>query len=112
MKEALYVPQAFIHCGDTTPAFINHVPNYVHYASPMIHLATGKTISSYKYLMQDPDMAGVWQTAFRKEFGGMVQGNNKTGQKGTKSIFVMTHAEIENACAQKQKFTYAKSVVV
>ena len=33
-------------------------------------------------------------TAFGKEFGGMAQGDNKTGQKGTNSIFVMSHTEI------------------
>ena len=33
-------------------------------------------------------------TAFGKEFGGMAQGDNKTGQKGTNSIFVMNHIEI------------------
>jgi hypothetical protein len=36
----------------------------------------------------------IWQTAFGKDFGRMAQGNLKTGQKGTNSIFVMTHAEI------------------
>jgi hypothetical protein len=29
-----------------------------------------------------------------KDFGGMAQGDNKTVQLGTNSIFVMTHAEI------------------
>ena len=33
-------------------------------------------------------------TAFGKEFGGMAQGDNKTGQKGTNLIFVMSHIEI------------------
>ena len=33
-------------------------------------------------------------TAFGKEFGGMARGNNKTGQKVTNSIFVMSHIEI------------------
>ena len=33
-------------------------------------------------------------TTFGKEFSGMVQGDNKTGQKGTNSIFVMSHIEI------------------
>ena len=35
----------------------------------------------------------IWQTAFGKDFGGMTQGDNKTGQKGTNSIFVMTQAK-------------------
>ncbi len=33
-------------------------------------------------------------TAFGKEFGGMAQGDNKTGQRGTNLIFVMNHIEI------------------
>jgi hypothetical protein len=44
IKEALYTPQAFSHCAFTTPVCINHVPNYAHYASKIIHLVTGKTI--------------------------------------------------------------------
>jgi hypothetical protein len=86
MKEALYAPQAFIHCAFITPAFIDHVPNYVHYASPTIHPVAGETISSYKHLMHDPETVEVWQTTFGKDFGGMAQGDNKTGQKGTNSI--------------------------
>jgi len=54
----------------------------------------GETISSYKKLMSDPATMEIWQTAFGKDFGGMAQGNNKTGQKGTNAIFVMTHDEI------------------
>jgi hypothetical protein len=111
MKEALHAPQAFTHHAFTTPAFIDHVLNYAHYASPMIHPVTGKTISSYKRLIHDPEMAEIWQIDFGKDFGGMVQGNDKTGQKGTNSIFVMTRAKIEKAYAQKQMFTYAKIVV-
>ena len=61
---------------------------------PMVHPTTGETISSYKKLMNDPMTMGIWQKAFGKEFGGMAQGDNKTGQNGTNAIFVMTHAEI------------------
>ena len=43
--------------------------------------------------MNNPDTMEIWQTAFGKDFG-MAQGDNKTGQKGTNAIFVMTHAEI------------------
>ena len=61
--------------------------------------------------MHDPATAEVWQTAFGKDFGGMAQGNDKTGQKGTNSIFVMTHTKIKQAYADKVNFTYAKIVV-
>jgi hypothetical protein len=48
-------------------------------AMPMVHPTTGKTSSSYKRLMHDPAASETWQTAFGKDFGGMAQGNNKTG---------------------------------
>ena len=65
-------------------------------AMPMVHPTMGETISSYKRLMHDPATAEIWQTAFGKDFGGMAQGDEKTGQKGTNSIFVMTHDKIKN----------------
>jgi hypothetical protein len=77
----------------------------------MSHPTTGETISSYKRLMNDPETAEVWQTAFGKDFGGMAQGGNKTGQKGTNSVFVMTHKEIDIAKAAGHKWTYARIVV-
>jgi hypothetical protein len=85
--------------------------NYKHYANPMVHPVTGQTISSYKKLIHDPATAEVWQTAFGKDFGGMAQGCNKTGQKGTNAMFVMTHDDIRHALAAKKKFTYANPVV-
>jgi hypothetical protein len=60
-------------------------------AMPIVHPVTGKTISSYKWLMKDLATAETWQMAFGKDFGGMAQGDHKTGQQGTNSIFVMTH---------------------
>ncbi len=76
----------------------------------MVHPTTGKTVSSYKRLMHNPDTLEVWQTAFGKDFGGMAQGDNKMGQKGTDSIFVMTHDEIR-ALPKNQTVTYARVVV-
>ena len=60
----------------------------------MVHPVKGETISSYKKLKNDPAAAETWMTTFGKEFGGMAEGDNKTGQKGTNSIFVMNHIEI------------------
>ncbi len=77
----------------------------------MVHPVTGKTISSYKKLMHDPATAEVWQTAFGKDFWGMAQGDNKTGQKGTNAMFVMTHNEIAHAYQAKKFFTFANPVV-
>jgi hypothetical protein len=77
---------------------------------PMVHPTTGETISSYKKLMHDPATSEIWQTAFGNNFGGMAQGNNKTGQKGTDSIFVMTRAEIP-CISKNQTVTYSCMVV-
>jgi hypothetical protein len=60
--------------------------------------------------MHDPDTAKIWQKAFGKDFGGMVQGDEKMGQKGTDSIFVMTHDEIK-LIPRTQTITYARVVV-
>ncbi len=76
----------------------------------MVHPTTGKTISSYKCLMHNPATTETWQTAYGKDFGGMAQGDKKTGQKGTKSIFVMTHAEIPDI-PKDRTVTYAQVVV-
>ncbi len=57
----------------------------------MVHPVTRETISSYKKLMHDLATAKTWQTAFGKNFGGMAQGDNKTGQKGTNAMLFMTH---------------------
>jgi hypothetical protein len=53
----------------------------------------------------------VWQTAFSKDFGGMAQGDNKTGQKGTTAMFVMTHNDIKYVLRQNKIFTYWNPVV-
>jgi hypothetical protein len=99
-------PQALVQFART-----KQMTCYEHYASPMVHPITGKTISSYKKLMNDPATVEVWQTAFGKDFGGMAQGCNKTGQKGTNAMFVMTKAEIASALVAGKKITYTNPVV-
>ncbi len=44
--------------------------------------------------MNNPDTAEVWMTAFGKDSAGMSQGDNKTGQKGTNAMFVMSLQDI------------------
>jgi hypothetical protein len=61
--------------------------------------------------MHDLATAETWQTAFRKDFGGMTQGDNKTGQKGTNAMFVMNHKKIQTILKQKKIFTYRNPVV-
>jgi hypothetical protein len=75
----------------------------------MVHPTTGETISSSKNLMHDPATSKTWQTTFGKDFGGMAQGDNKTGQKGTNSIFAMTHDKISRI-PTNQTVTYARVV--
>ena len=53
--------------------------------------------------MNDPATAKVWQTAFGKDFGGMARGDLKTGQKGTNSVFMMKHKEIDIVMAAGHK---------
>ena len=84
--------------------FAHHFKNY---ANPMVHPVTGETTSSHKKLMHNPVSAEIWQTAFGKDFGGMAQGDNKMGQKGTNALFVMTHEEIQEVLQAGKKITYA-----
>jgi hypothetical protein len=100
----------------TLQCLIKHVKKglpvmFVHFANPMVHPITGITISSYKKLMNDPATAKVWQTAFGKEFGGMAQGDNKMGQKGTNAIFVMKHDKLTQILWAGKKITFANPVV-
>jgi hypothetical protein len=102
----MYTPQAMMNKrAQVLPTMFKH------FASPMVHPVTGETISSYKKLMNNPAMAEIWQTAFGKDFSGMAQGDNKTGQKGTNTMFVMTHDEIKHATAAENFFTYMNPVV-
>jgi hypothetical protein len=110
MHEALNITLPFMPRKLVPPTYTDST-NYAHVAAPMIHPTTGEIISSYKRLMNDPATAEVWQTAFGKDFGGMAQGDCKTGQKGTNSVFVMTHKEIDIAKAAGHKWTYARVVV-
>ncbi len=61
--------------------------------------------------MNDPVMAETWQTAFGKYFEGMLQGDNKTGQKEMNVMFVMTHDKFCHVLATGQKFTYGNLVI-
>jgi hypothetical protein len=77
---------------------------------PMIHPVTRATISSYRKLMKDPAIAEIWMTAFGKNFGRMSQGDNKTGQKRTNTMFVMSPSDIPQI-PKYHVITYARVVV-
>ena len=40
-----------------------------HFCAGVVHPTTGKTITQYRKLANDPATRDVWQTAFGKEFG-------------------------------------------
>ena len=71
---------------------------------------TGETITQYKKLKNDPLLKDIWETGLGKEFERMVQGDNKTGIRGTGSIFVVSHAKIANIPADRV-VTYCRLVV-
>ncbi len=111
MREAINALEAFTPRHFVHRAYKDQIPNYAHFASPMVHPTTGETITSFKRLMNDPETTEIWKTAFGKDFGGMAQGDNKTGQKGTNLVIVMTHAEIDASMKVGHKWTYACIVV-
>ena len=84
--------------------------NIEHYCAPVIHSVTGNTITQYKKLKNDPLLKDIWETGLGKEFERMVQGDNKTGTRGTGSIFVVSHAKIANIPADRV-VTYCRLVV-
>ena len=61
--------------------------------------------------MHDPETADIWQMAFGKYFGRMMQGDNRTSQEGTNSVFVMTHKKIDVAMKAGHKWTYTRVIV-
>jgi hypothetical protein len=106
--------QASFSTIHTLRALMKHAKMQIeieHYANPMVHPITGRIISRHKKLMHSPATAEVWQTAFEKDFRGMAQGCNKTGQNGTNAIFLMMHDKIRHALVAKKFFTYANQVV-
>ena len=84
--------------------------NIEHYCAPVVHPVTGETVTQYKKLAKDPLLKDIWETGLGKEVGRMAQGDIKTGTKGTDSIFVMTHAEIQNI-PRDRIVTYCRLVV-
>jgi hypothetical protein len=78
---------------------------------PVVHSITGEHITSYRHLMQDPLTSKVWMTAFGKDFGGVTQGNEKMGTRGSNTMFVMNPKDVPNI-PKNQPPTYAKVLVI
>eukprot|EP00804_Cyclotella_cryptica_P017050 CCRYP_003285-RA/>CCRYP_003285-RA protein AED:0.19 eAED:0.21 QI:0/0/0/1/1/1/2/0/900 len=81
-----------------------------HMCAGVVHPTTGKTITSYKKLITCPLLREVWTTAFGKEFGNLAQGDRKTGEKGTNTMFVMTHTQVRDI-PRDRTITYGRIVV-
>ena len=81
-----------------------------HFCAGVVHSVTGETITSYKKLIKDALYCYTWETAFGKEFGNIAQGDDRTGEKGTNCVFVMTHEEIANI-PRDRVVTYARIVI-
>ena len=110
-KATYHYQPIFTPLGLIKHAIVPVVHKFEHYANPMVHPVTAETILSYKKMMNDPATAEVWQTAFDKDFGEMAQGDNKTGQKGTDAMFVMTHKDKKHAVRAGEKITYCNPIV-
>ena len=104
-----WLPRSFI-TSSPTKIGDNYDVDIEHFCAPVVHPVTGETITQYRKLVRDPITKEVWSTALGKEWGRMAQGDNKTGEKGTNSIFVMTHEEILNI-PKDRVVTYARIVV-
>ena len=110
LQEALTIPIAFRPQKLIPSTCETCSTNYAHFGAPMIHPTTDEIISSYKRLMNDPATVEVWQTAYGKDFDGMLQGDLKTGEKGTNSVFVMTHKEIDVVMAAGHTWNHMRAV--
>ena len=55
--------------------------NVEHFCAPVIHPTTGKIITKYRELANDPETREVWLSPFGKEFRGLAQGDNLTEEK-------------------------------
>ena len=81
-----------------------------HMCTAVVHPETGETITKYKILAKDRAAWKIWQTAFGKEFGNLSQGDLKTDEKCTNSVFVMTH-EVIKLIPKDRTVTYGRVVV-
>eukprot|EP00804_Cyclotella_cryptica_P021893 CCRYP_000851-RA/>CCRYP_000851-RA protein AED:0.26 eAED:0.15 QI:0/0/0/1/0/0.33/3/0/868 len=104
-----WVPNSFI---SSSP--IEHTSPYdvdiENFCAGVQHPVTKETITKYKTLIKLPGMNEIWTTAFGKEFGNLAQGDLKTGEKGTNTLFVMSHDEIANI-PQGRTVTYGRIVI-
>ena len=98
-------------CLEGTEEPTNKILDYEHFAGAgVVHPTTGVTITKYRTLARDPATRDIWTTAFGKELGMLAQGDNKTGEKGTNSLFFMSLDKISDIPSDRT-VTYARVVV-
>ena len=84
--------------------------NIDHFCAPVIHPSTGKMITKWTELANDPEMTEILSTAFGKEWGVLAQGDNKTGSGRTDSLHVLDHEQIK-LIPKDHTITYGRIVV-
>eukprot|EP00804_Cyclotella_cryptica_P025030 CCRYP_015953-RB/>CCRYP_015953-RB protein AED:0.31 eAED:0.30 QI:0/0/0/1/0/0.33/3/0/681 len=106
----LWVPNTFLSSSPPNTSESCYNVDIEHFCNGVQHPFTGETITKYKKLINIPQMREIWTTAFGKEFGNLAQGDNKTGETGTNSIFVMAHDDIANI-PKGRTVTYGRIVI-
>lgn len=90
------------------PTQLEHAPteDIMYYCAPVTHPITGKAMRKYAEVIKCEELRETWETAFGKEFGGLAQGDDRTGQKGTDTVIILDHDQIKNIPADRV-VTYA-----
>jgi hypothetical protein len=88
----------------------HHSPGLEHFCAPVIHPTSGEIITSYKKLSKDQELKDVWETAFGKEWGGLAQGDRRTGAKGTDTFNILRPDQVASIPSDRT-VTYANIVV-
>ena len=108
-EHPIWYPGAFLSSSPNRQ-WNNYDCDIEHMCAGVTHPVTGETITKYKKLVAMPEFTEVWETAFGKEFGNQAQGDNKTGEKGTNTLFVMDHDQIRNI-PKDRTITYGRIVI-
>ena len=85
-------------------------PDIQHYCAPVTHPITGKAMRKYAEVTKCEELRETWETAFGKEFGGLAQGDDRTGQKGTDTVIILDHQQIKEI-PKDRVVTYASIAV-
>ena len=96
-EDARYTPQSEGMGQEKSSS--TEIADIEEYCNAAIHPVTGEHIINYMKLKKDPGTTKVWSRGFGKEFGGLAQGDDLTGEKGTNTVFVMTHEQISKNTA-------------